>query len=431
MWQTMQPLRTAMSGAGVLTLVLLASHALPAGAAQQPAPGIPPLALTQPSYSSDTAEQHRLRTVVVARGLNHPFAIALLPDGDALVSERGGKLRLVRNVAGVAGKPVLVEPQEVAGVPAIATPYRNAGLHDLALHPQFAQNRLVYFTFNKPGDAAPAAGAPAAGATARPQSRLTVMRARFDGKALVDAKEIFVGKSSTTSGSRIAFDGNGMLYIVIGAAFGDEAQKMDNTVGKVMRIKDDGGIPADNPFVGKADVSPAVFTFGHRDPLGLTVHPNGTVLAVEHGPNGGDELNVVQAGKNYGWPKVTFGRDYNGSVLTESPVAPDVTPPLVMWSPSIGPSGLVVYTGDRFPAWKNNVFVGSVRRGEIPGTGGLERVVFNDKMQEIRRETLLTDLHHRIRDVRQGRDGLLYVLTDEDDGALLRLEPESAAASAR
>jgi aldose sugar dehydrogenase len=431
MWQTMQPLRTAMSGAGVLTLVLLASHALPAGAAQQPAPGIPPLALTQPSYSSDTAEQHRLRTVVVARGLNHPFAIALLPDGDALVSERGGKLRLVRNVAGVAGKPVLVEPQEVAGVPAIATPYRNAGLHDLALHPQFAQNRLVYFTFNKPGDAAPAAGAPAAGATARPQSRLTVMRARFDGKALVDAKEIFVGKSSTTSGSRIAFDGNGMLYIVIGAAFGDEAQKMDNTVGKVMRIKDDGGIPADNPFVGKADVSPAVFTFGHRDPLGLTVHPNGTVLAVEHGPNGGDELNVVQAGKNYGWPKVTFGRDYNGSVLTESPVAPDVTPPLVMWSPSIGPSGLLVYTGDRFPAWKNNVFVGSVRRGEIPGTGGLERVVFNDKMQEIRRETLLTDLHHRIRDVRQGRDGLLYVLTDEDDGALLRLEPESAAASAR
>ena len=199
---------------------------------------------------------------------------------------------------------------------------------------------------------------------------------------------------------------------------------MDNTVGKVLRIRDDGGIPADNPFVGKADVSPAIFTLGHRDPLGMTVHPSGVVLAVEHGPNGGDELNAIQAGKNYGWPKVTFGRDYNGGVLSESPVAPDVTAPLMVWLPSIGPTGLMVYTGDRFPAWKNNIFVGSVRRGEVPGTGGLERVVVNEKLQDLRRETLLTELHHRIRDVRQGRDGLIYVLTDEDEGALLRLEPE-------
>jgi aldose sugar dehydrogenase len=370
--------------------------------------------------------------VVLAKGLNHPFALALLPDGDALVSERGGKLRLVRNVAGAAGKPTVLEQQEVAGVPAIATPYRNAGLHDLALHPQFAQNRLVYFTFNKPGDPPPAAVAPAAGAApARQQSKLVVMRARFDGKALVDAQEIFVGKAAGTSGSRIAFDGNGLLYIGIGAPVGDGAQKTDNTVGKVLRIRDDGGMPADNPFVGKADISPAVFTLGHRDPLGLTVHPTGAVLMVEHGPNGGDELNLIEAGKNYGWPKVTFGRDYAGPVLTESPVAPDVTAPLVVWLPSIGPTGLAVYTGDRFPAWKNNIFVGSVRRGQIPGTGGLERVVVNDKLQELRRETLLTEFHHRIRDVRQGRDGLLYVLTDENDGALLRLEPEPAAAPPR
>jgi aldose sugar dehydrogenase len=436
MTQTMNPLRT-LPGAGVLTLVLLAGHAITGGAQQPPAPGIAPLALTQPNYSFDSAEQHRLRVVVLAKGLNHPFAVALLPDGDALVSERGGKLRLVRNAAGAAGKPTVLEPQEVGGVPAVATPYRNAGLHDLALHPQFAQNRLVYFTFNKPGDpppaaVAPAAGAPAAGAApARQQSKLVVMRARFDGKALVDAQEIFVGKAAGTSGSRIAFDGNGLLYIVIGAAFGDGAQLMDNTVGKVLRIRDDGGIPADNPFVGKADVSPAIFTLGHRDPLGLTVHPTGVVLAVEHGPNGGDELNLIQAGKNYGWPKVTFGRDYAGPVLTESPVAPDVTAPLVVWLPSIAPTGLTVYTGDRFPAWKNNIFVGSARRGEIPGTGGLERVVVNDKLQELRRETLLTELHHRIRDVRQGRDGLLYVLTDENDGALLRLEPEPAAAPPR
>jgi aldose sugar dehydrogenase len=421
--------RTAICRSFVALLAAVAGQVQPASAAA-PAPAIAPLSLTQPSYSFDTAEQHRLRAVVVARGLNHPFALAMLPDGDALVSERGGKLRLVRNAAGAPGKSTLLEAEEVKGVPAIATPLRNAGLHDLALHPQFSQNRLVYFTFNRPEEARPAAGAAptavAAGGATRPQSKLVVMRARFDGKALVEVQEIFVGKAATTSGSRIAFDGNGLLYIVIGAAFGDEAQKLDNTVGKVLRIRDDGSIPADNPFVGKADVSPAVFTLGHRDPLGLTVHPSGTVLAVEHGPNGGDELNAIQAGKNYGWPKATFGRDYNGSVLTESPVAADVTAPLVVWLPSIGPTGLAVYTGDRFPEWKGNVFVGSVRRGEIPGTGGLERVVFNDKLQEIRRETLLTELHQRVRDVRQGRDGLLYIITDEADGALLRLEPENA-----
>lgn len=417
----MNSLRAAASGAFPVLLLVCLGH-VPAGRAAEPAPGIAPLSLAQPSYVSDTAEQHRLRAVVVARGLNHPFALALLPDGDALVSERGGKLRLVRNAVGAAGKPTVLDAQEVTGLPVIATPYRNAGLHDVVLHPKFAENRLVYFTFNKPADATPAAG----NAPARPLSRLVVMRARFDGRALTDAQEIFVGKPATTSGSRIAFDQQGLLYIVIGAAFGDEAQALDNTVGKVLRVRDDGSIPADNPFVGKAGVSPAVFTLGHRDPLGLTVHPGGAVLAVEHGPNGGDELNLIRPGRNYGWPRVTFGHGYDGAVLAESPVAADVEPPLVVWLPSIGPTGLTVYTGDRFPAWKGNIFVGSVRRGEIPGTGGLERVVLNEKLQELRRETLLTDLHQRVRDVRQGRDGLLYVLTDEADGALLRLEPELA-----
>ena len=236
-------------------------------------------------------------------------------------------------------------------------------------------------------------------------------------------QEIFVGDSEGTSGSRITFGADGMLYAVIGAAFGDIAQHLDVTTGKVLRLRDDGTIPPDNPFVKRSDAKPAVFTYGHRDPLGLTVHPNGAVLSAEHGPNGGDELNLIQSGKNYGWPRVTFGHGYDGAVLSESPVAPDVETPLVVWLPSIGPSGLMVYTGNRFPNWKLNVFVGSVRRGEIPRTGGLERVVLNDKLQELRRETLLTELHQRIRDVRQGPDGLIYVLTDEDDGALLRLEP--------
>jgi aldose sugar dehydrogenase len=409
--------------AALLRLVVagLGSFAVASALAQQANIGMAPVVLSQPTYVFDTAEQHRLRVTVVAKGLNHPFALALLPDGDALISERGGNLRLVRNAAGAQGKATTLEAAPVPGVPAIETAYRLAGLHDLALHPDFARNRLVYFSFNRKGDLIPAAGT----TPARQQSRLAVMRARFDGKSLVDAQEVFLGKSAGSSGSRISFGADGLLYITIGAAFGDEAQRMDNTVGKVLRVRDDGNIPADNPYVGQSEVHPSLFTRGHRDPLGLTVHPvTGAVLAVEHGPNGGDEVNVIRAGANYGWPQATFGHGYDGADLVSSPLAPGIAAPLVYWVPSIGPSGLLVYSGDRFPAWKHNLFVGSVRRGQIPRTGGLERVVLNDKLQELRRETLLTELHQRIRDVRQGPDGLIYILTDEDDGALLRLEPD-------
>jgi glucose/arabinose dehydrogenase len=399
-----------------IVVAALAVMLVPALRAQQAPLGMAPVAVSEPEYTFDTGEQHRLRVSVVAKGLNHPFAIALLPGGDALISERGGALRLLRNALGTPGKPTTLETQPVPGVPAIETAFRLAGLHDLALHPRFSSNQLVYFTFNKTGTAAAAGG--------RQQARLTVMRGRFDGKALTDVKEIFVGKSAAPSGSRLTFGTDGLLYICIGAAAGDDAQKFDNTIGKVLRITDEGAIPADNPFVKQAGAEPSIYSLGHRDPLGLAVHPvNGAVLNAEHGPNGGDEVNIIRAGKNYGWPRVTFGHDYNGAELSASPVAADVESPLVVWIPSIGPSGLLVYTGDRFPAWKNNLFVGSVRRGEIPRTGGLERVVLNEKMQELRRETLLTELHQRIRDVRQGSDGLIYVLTDEDDGVLLRLAP--------
>lgn len=391
-------------------------------AAQLPYVGLKPMALTESTYTFETGVEPGLEVTVVARGLAHPFALALLPDGDALITERGGALRLVRNVLGAPGRPTLVEPQPVAGLPALTQRYRNAGLQDVALHPQFAQNRLVYFTFNEPGDPVPAAanGQP----PARSLSRLTIQRARYEGGALRDVQKVFTGLSAATSGSRIAFGADGLLYVTIGAAFGDAAQKFDNTVGKVLRLTDTGAPAPGNPFAGRAGAHPSIYTIGHRDPLGLAVHPGtGALLLVEHGPNGGDELNVIEAGANYGWPRVTFGHDYTGAPLGEGPVAEGMKAPLVVWQPSIGPSGVMVYTGDRFPAWKNNVFVGSVRRGQIVGTGGLERIEFNDQMQELRRETLLTPLRHRVRDVRQGADGLIYVITDEDDGALLRLAP--------
>jgi glucose/arabinose dehydrogenase len=389
-----------------------------------PAIGIAPVTLTQASYEFDTAEQHKLRVTVVAESLKQTFSLALLPDGDALISERGGQLRLLRNAVSAVGRPTTLETAPVTGLPEVTVKFRNAGLQDIALHPQFSTNRLVYFTFNKPGDLIPASG----NTPARQQSRMVILRAKFDGKALTQLQEIFVGDSEGASGSRITFGPDGLLYAVIGAAFGDIAQKLDVTTGKVLRLLDDGKIPRDNPFVNRPDAKASVFSYGHRDPLGLTVHPvTGGLLAAEHGPNGGDEVNLIQSGRNYGWPKVTFGHGYDGAVLAESPLAAGVEPPLVYWVPSIGPTGLLVYTGDRFPGWKLNLFVGSVRRGEIPRTGGLERVVLNDKLQELRRETLLTELHQRIRDVRQGPDGLIYVLTDEDDGALLRLEPTAAA----
>jgi glucose/arabinose dehydrogenase len=236
-------------------------------------------------------------------------------------------------------------------------------------------------------------------------------------------KELFVGEWSTgASGSRIAF-GNGFVYLTTGAPFDESAQQLDSVYGKVIRLREDGSIPTDNPFVGRAGARPEIYSYGHRDQLGLTVHPNGTVLAAEHGPNGGDEVNVILAGRNYGWPKWTYGRAYDGSRMSPMPVTEGIEQPLVLWVPSIAPTGLAVYTGDKFPAWRGNLFVGSARTGEIPRTGGLERVVLNDKLDELRRERLLSDLHQRIRDVRQGPDGLIYVVTDEDDGALLRIEP--------
>jgi aldose sugar dehydrogenase len=387
-----------------------------AAVAQQNQPqniGVAPVALTSESYTFDTAEQHKIRVVVVAKGLVHPFSLAMLPNGDALITERGVRLRIVRNAT---GRGATLDPGAVAGVPQPPT-FRGGGLLDVVQHPKFATNGLVYFTYNKTNAVA--------ATPAQQQAAIALARGRFDGKTITELKEIFAGElKNGASGSRIAFSPDGLLYMTTGAPFGQEAQNGNSVYGKVLRLRDDGTVPPDNPFVGKAGWRPEVFSYGHRDQLGLTVHEaTGAVLAAEHGPNGGDEVNVISPGRNYGWPKFSFGRTYEGPRISDVPLGPGIEQPLILWIPSIAPTGLAFYTADRIPAWKGNLFVGSSRRGEVPRTGGLERVVVNGQLEELRRETLLTDLHQRIRDVRQGPDGLLYVITDEDDGALLRIEP--------
>jgi glucose/arabinose dehydrogenase len=381
-------------GLGVAVCLSLGGAAV---AQQQADLGPRPVKIADTPYTFDTAEQHGIKVSVVVRGLAHPFSLAFLPNGDALVAERSGGLRLIRNAASGKGGAAALEAQPIGGTPEKYT-QRTSGLHDLALHPKFAENSLVYFSYNKLGEVIPDSNPPG-----RRQSAITVQRGKLSGASLTNVEEIFAGEWSTgSSGSRLAFGTDGLLYVSTGAPF---------------------GAAPGNPFATKAGARPEVFTMGHRDQLGLTVHPSGAVLAAEHGPNGGDEVNLILPGRDYGWPTWTYGRNYDGTRMSTLPVTEGIEQPLVLWVPSIAPTGLTVYTGDKIPAWKNNLFVGSARIGEIPRTGGLERVVLNDKLEELRRERLLGSLHQRIRDVRQGPDGLLYVITDEDDGALLRIEP--------
>jgi aldose sugar dehydrogenase len=397
-------------------LVPLAAGAVAFG--QQAEVGVAPVVLDRDRYVFDTAEQHPIRVAVVVRGLSRPYSLAFLPNGDALIGERGTALRLVRNATAAGGAPELVEAP-VAGTPA-PPGVMLGGLHDIAVHPDFERNQLVYFTYNRAGEPMPDADPPGRRPTA-----LMVGRGRLDGERLVDVEDIFDGGERLgASGSRMAFGADGLLFVTTGAPFGNEAQSLDNVYGKVLRLTADGGVPDDNPFVGMGSARPEIYTLGHRDQLGLTVHPvTGAVLAAEHGPQGGDKVNLILPGRNYGWPTYSFGREYDGPMTTAKPLGEDTEPPLILWIPSVAPTGMAFYHGDRLAGWNGNLFVGSARRGQIPRTGGLERIVVNENLEELRRESLLTQLHQRIRDVRQGPDGLLYVITDEADGALLRISP--------
>ena len=377
-------------------------------ARQQPPIGVPVPALGAGPWVFDTAEQHKIRVSVVTKGLSHPWALAFLPDGDMLITERGGRLRVVRD--GV------LDPRAISGVPQVRTD-GNGGLMDVALHPRFADNRLVYLTYTKA--VGNGMGAPA------------LARGRLEAGGLIDVRDLVVPDAyAGNSGlnGRVVFGRDGKVYMSTGGRSQDDidnvAQNPMSLRGKILRLNDDGSVPSDNPFVGRAGYRPEIYTLGHRNTLGLIVHPEtGMIWQHENGPNGGDEINIILPGRDYGWPVLSFGRDYAGPRVSEHPTRAGTESPLVVWLPAIAVAGMTVYTGDKFPAWKGNVFVGAMTEGRIPATGHLQRVVFNNKTEEVRRESMLRELRQRIREVRQGPDGFLYLLTDEDDGALLRIEP--------
>jgi glucose/arabinose dehydrogenase len=368
--------------------------------------GTQPLPL-QPEIVLETAEQPKIRVVTLTKELMHPWGLAFLPDGSMLVTERQGRLRILRN-----GK---LDPTPIAGVPAVRAVSFD-GLMDVAVHPRFADNKFVYLTYIKPME--------------NNRGTAVLARAVFDGRSLQEVKEIFVAQPNANGTSRIVFGKDGMIYMGIQGASGNRAQDPNDIAGKILRLKDDGTVPPDNPFVGRAGYRPEVFTLGHRSNVGIEVNPDtGVVWTTENGPNGGDEINVLTAGRNYGWPVVSYGRNYPGPWVAEVQWRASMEQPLIFWMPSIAASGIVFYTGDKFPAWKGNVFVGGMRTGEVDRTGRIERIVFNEKGDEMRRESLLTELKKRFRDVRQGPDGLLYALVDDEmianvgEGAVLRIEP--------
>lgn len=340
------------------------------------------------------------KVVEIAKGLDHPWSMAFLPDGAMLVTEREGRLRIIRN-----GQLL---PQAIAGVPAVHTGSQ-AGLFDVVLHPKFAENQILYLTY--------AHGTNAANAT-------RVARARFDGAALLDLKVIFEAspKKDTNNhyGARMAFLADGTFALTIGDGFEyrEKAQDKTSHLGKIVRLNDDGSVPQDNPFVSQKGAALGLLSTGHRNQQGLAFDAaSGRLYETEHGPKGGDELNVIESGKNYGWPLITYGMDYSGAYVSPYTERPGLEQPIVQWTPSIAPSGLAVYRGDKFPAWDGDLFVGALAFKH------LRRVDLGAHGEVLGEEKLLTELDKRIRDVRVSPDGFVYVTTDDASGSVLKLEP--------
>ncbi|MCC6201649.1 MAG: PQQ-dependent sugar dehydrogenase [Gammaproteobacteria bacterium] len=365
-------------------------------------PGVPVPPLPDRPVRYHTAEGQQIELRVLARGLNHPYSFAMLPDGTMLVTERDqGRLRVIRN--GV------LDPEPVAGLPAVKGGLW-MGLLDVVPHPEFANNHLLYLSYDQPLDDA---------------TGLAVLRGTFDGKALRNVRDILATGPGVGGSSRLLFGRDGMLYVSIYGG-GEEAQKLGEWRGKVLRLTEDGKPAPGNPFLGKPEARPEVYTFGHRTIQGLVTHPeSGEIWSLEMGPNGGDEINILKPGANYGWPIVSLGRNYPGPWQSPTFDEPGYERPTVYWMPSISASGMTFYTGDKLPLWQGDLFVGGLRMGEIPATGHLQRIRFNANGEEIRREQLLLDLHQRIRGAYQGTDGYLYLLADEEQGAVLRIGPGS------
>lgn len=382
--------------------------------------GVPALPPPDGPVVLHTAEVPRVRVVPIAGGLSHPWGLAFRQNGDILVTERDkGTLRVIRN-----GQLL---DQVIPGVPEVFADVETAGLMDVAVHPD--DDRLVYLTYSKLEER-----------DGRRGSTVALALGRLEGGVLTEVRDIFVanGWGGGVASSRLQWGADGTLFMTVGGAltsagaagFGQSwqhAQDPSTHLGKVLRLTDDGTAVDDNPFVGRPDYLPEIYSMGHRNQLGLALHPEtGDLWAADNGPQGGDEANIIKPGANYGWPLASYSREYSGVRVTETPWLTQFEQPEILWWPSIAPSGLTFYTGEHFPAWQGNLFVGSMRVGGMRRTGHLERIVFNRRGEEIRRESLLTELKQRIREVRQGPDGYLYVLTEEDDAVLLRLQPAHA-----
>jgi glucose/arabinose dehydrogenase len=341
----------------------------------------------------------KARVVTFAEGLENPWGIALLPDGRALVTERPGRLRLI------AADGKLSPP--LSGVPEVLA-RAQGGLLDVVLAPDFAKTQVIYFSYAEPGEG----GAGTA-----------VARARLGTSGLSDVQVIYrqqkVG-GGLHFGSRLVFAPDGTLFVTQGERFTqkEKAQDLSTGFGKLVRINADGSIPKDNPFVGKQGARPEIWSYGHRNMQGADLHPTtGEVWTNEHGAQGGDELNRPQPGKNYGWPVITYGKDYSGAKIGIGTSAPGMEQPIYYWDPSIAPSGLEFYTGDAFPAWKGDAFIGSLKFGLLVRLD-------MDGEKVVKEERLLEDIGERIRDVRQGPDGFLYLLTDSSEGRVLQIRPQ-------
>jgi glucose/arabinose dehydrogenase len=363
------------------------------------------MAALTPSWAQDrssviTSEKHSFRLATLVTGLENPWSVAFLPDGRMLVTERAGRMRLV-------GADFRLDPKPIEGLPE-SVERGQGGMFDVALHPQYAQNGWIYWAYNAPG----AGGWGTA-----------LARGKLQGRRMTEVQVLFSMQPKTRSsqhfGGRIVFDKTGMLYLTLGdRGDKDRAQKLDDHAGSVIRLHDDGRVPADNPFAKRAGALPEKWTLGNRNMQGAALHPQtGELWTHEHGPQGGDEVNVMRPGLNYGWPVITYGVNYGlGTRIGEGQAKSGMVQPLHVWVPSIAPSGMAFVNGSQFPQWQGNLLVGALR-GQM-----LVRLVL-DGEKVLREERLLQGRAGRIRDVRMGPDGLIYLLSDGSDGALMRLEP--------